>query len=293
MFTGSCRKGLEFDLELADGLPDAAHGDPTRLRQILINLIGNAVKFTKQERIGVTAGLRASAAGETLHFAIIDDGIGIAAETLPKLFTDFTQADSSITREFEGTGLGLSICTRLVELMGGEIGVESDVGVGSTFWFTLPCAAVTSDVAEQSTAAGAGRTELQALRPLHILVAEDNEINRMIIGQVLDRFGHTFEMTGDGDEAVKAHEAKDFDLILMDVRMPKTSGPDATRVIREMAGGKATIPIIALAADAMVEQRAGYFEAGMDEVATKPIDRNELAAAINAVMHEDIHVPRN
>lgn len=289
MFEGSGRPGLEIALSLADGLPKGVHGDPTRLRQVLINVVGNAVKFTKQGRITLSAERRSgSDKGDVLYFAVTDTGIGISEEVLPKLFTDFTQADSSISREFEGTGLGLSICKRLVELMGGEIGVESELGVGSTFWFTLPYRAAMSDVVEQGVVAEAA-TDIKTLRPLHILVAEDNQINQMIISQTLDRFGHTYEMVGDGAEAVKALEAKTYDLILMDVRMPNVSGPEATRMIRRLAGDKAKVPIIALTADAMLEHQKGYFEAGMNGVSTKPIDRLDLARTINEVMGEEIH----
>ena len=286
------RQDLALRLELKEGLPDAAHGDPTRLRQVLINLIGNAVKFTKQGRVTVTVEARTGAGGKMLLFSVADTGIGIAPETLPKLFSDFTQADSSISREFEGTGLGLAICKRLVGLMGGEIGVESRLGAGSTFWFTLPYVEASSDVSDQVATLVRRNTVIDTVRSLRVLVAEDNTVNQMIISQTLERFGHGYYIAGDGEDAVRALEAGDYDVILMDVRMPKVSGPDATRMIRNLPGAKSGIPIIALTADAMVENQKSYFEAGMNGVATKPIDRFALATTINKVMGEDIHVFR-
>ncbi len=292
LFEDREHQDLELRLKLKEGLPDAAHGDPTRLRQVLINLIGNAVKFTKQGSVTVTVEARVREGGKTLYFSVADTGIGIAPETLPKLFADFTQADSSISREFEGTGLGLAICKRLVGLMGGEIGVESEFGVGSTFWFSLPYVEATSDLVEQMGAPIRHNTVIDTVRSLRVLVAEDNAVNQMIISQTLERFGHGYCIAGDGEDAVRALEAGDYDLVLMDVRMPKVSGPDATRMIRKLPDEKSGIPIIALIADAMVEHQKGYFEAGMNGVATKPIDRFALAATINTVMGEDIHVFR-
>lgn len=290
MFEGSGRADLKVMLDCDDDALGAVYGDPTRLRQVLINLVGNAVKFTNKGQVTLFVEKRSKGDGEdVLYFAVIDTGIGISDDVLPKLFNEFTQADSSISREFEGTGLGLAICKRLVALMGGEIGVESQLGEGSTFWFTLPYEAAKSDVVKQTATAGEMGLEIQTMRPLHILVAEDNQVNQMIISQTLDRFSHSYEMVNDGNEAVETLEAKVFDLILMDVRMPKVSGPNATRMIRKMTGGKAQIPIIALTADAMLEHQKGYIEAGMNGVSTKPIDRFELARTINEVMGEEIH----
>jgi len=289
MFEGSGRRDLHVKLAASNDLPDGIHGDPTRLRQVLINLVGNAVKFTKEGQVTLSVERRSTGNGDDiLYFAVIDTGIGIADEVLPKLFNEFTQADSSISREFEGTGLGLAICKRLVELMGGEIGAESKLGEGSTFWFTLPYHPAKSEVAEQEFASNTAMTT-QTLRALHILVAEDNQVNQLIVSQTLDHFGHTYQMVNDGEEAVDALEKRDFDLILMDVRMPKVSGPEATRMIRKMTGSKARIPIIALTADAMLEHQKVYFEAGMDGVSTKPIIRFDLAKTINEVMKAEIH----
>lgn len=281
---------VQIRMNVSEDLPSAIRGDPTRLRQILFNLIGNAVKFTKEGSVTVSVDLQTlNEAGQNIRFSVSDTGIGIAPEIVSKLFVDFVQADSSITREFEGTGLGLAICKRLVELMGGTIEVETKLGVGSTFWFTIPFREATSTVVETSAFGGRTSGAIQTSRSLHVLVAEDNQINQMIISQTLDSFGHTYEMANDGGAAVNALEAKDFDLILMDVRMPKVSGPDATRMIRKMSGDKAKIPIIALTADALREHQKSYFEVGMNGVATKPINRLELATTINDVMDVEVH----
>ncbi len=290
LFRGSTLEKVEIEMSLADTLPIAIHGDPTRLRQVLLNLVGNAVKFTKEGHVRVLAELQTDEKdGETLRFSVTDTGIGIAEETVAKLFSDFTQADSSISREFEGTGLGLAICKRLVELMGGEVGVESKLGAGSTFWFTLPYVPAKSDAVEHVAPNVGTAQEVLSIEPLHVLVAEDNEVNQMIISETLRHFGHTFEMVNDGEEAVNAHAAHDYDLIIMDIRMPKVSGPDATRAIRRMEADKSSVPILALTADAMIEHRKNYIAAGMDGVATKPINRVELAMAINEAMGRNVH----
>lgn len=279
-----------FALRLSDDFPEAVNADPTRVRQILFNLIGNAVKFTESGSIRLEGSLLAAEGGRAmLRIEVADTGIGMSEETVAKLFTDFTQADASITRKFEGTGLGLAICKRLAQLMGGEIGVESSLGKGSRFWFTLPYVPATTASVELSGGSVAADLQVETLRQLSILVAEDNEINRMVIAQTLDAFGHRYEFVFDGGQAVRAHEAGDFDLILMDVRMPSVSGPDATRMIRRLADGKARIPIVALTADAMAENRDAYLEAGMDAVAAKPINRADLAMAINDAVGEQVH----
>jgi len=291
LFEGSGKDGLEFILDLADDFPTFVNSDPTRLRQILINLIGNAVKFTKQGQITLEGRIeRAPDKQAFLRLTVRDTGIGMTAETIEKLFKDFSQADASITRQFAGTGLGLAICRRLVALMGGNIGVDSEINTGSTFHFTLPYREPTSPIDGQSSRSAAPKVRIDTRRPLSILIAEDNEINQLIIAGTLVSSGHVFEMTNNGAEAVKAHEAKDFDMILMDVRMPEVSGTDATRMIRRMAGHKGTIPIVALTADVMSENKAEYLAAGMNEIASKPIDRRELMAAINRAMGEEIHL---
>lgn len=299
LVSGSGRDGLDVTMTLSDDFPDVVRSDPTRLRQILFNLVGNAIKFTKQGRVEVNGDLMQDDEGKPfLKFKIIDTGIGMSQETLSRLFTDFTQADSSISRLFEGTGLGLAICKRLVNMLGGQIGVESELGKGSTFWFTLPYIEATTEVlapvtqdqaAQEEESANADQSGSSPTRKLHVLVAEDNEINQMIVENILGVLGHTCTIVPNGADAIKSHENGTYDFILMDVRMPGVSGPDATRTIRSMPGSKSEIPIIALTADAMLENRKSYFDAGMNAVATKPISLAELANTINSVMGERIH----
>jgi PAS domain S-box-containing protein len=285
------QKDLKLEVALADDFPSSVNADPTRLRQILVNLIGNAVKFTQKGGVTVEGTLvQTDDHGGVLQISIHDTGIGMTEETISKLFSEFTQADASISREFEGTGLGLAICKRLVDLMGGEIGIESKVGAGSTFWFTVPYVMATLDVSETYQESQSSISDYQTVQSLSILVAEDNLLNQRIIRSMLEGLGHTVEIAENGAKAVEAYEHGNFDLIFMDVRMPEMSGPDATRVIRQMGSDKSKIPIIAITADAMNEHKKGYFEAGMDDCVTKPIDRAELVQAINKCMDKDIHI---
>ena len=289
---GRSGKPVDLRVDLSDGFPIGINSDPTRLRQILVNLVGNAKKFTEAGSITVRGQMIDEGAPKPMiRFAVEDTGIGIAPDVRDDLFTEFKQADASISRRFAGTGLGLSICKKLVELLGGEIGVESEYGKGSTFWFTLPFTPATSNV-DSLEAISQTVSHFVAERPLSILVVDDNELNRQIVGSILTGMGHGFKIAENGQQAVEMHENGGFDLILMDVRMPVMSGPDATRLIRRAAGAKATIPIIALTADAMEEHKAAYFEAGMDGVVTKPIDRIDLALVINDVMGEEINLPK-
>ncbi len=289
---GRSGKPVDLRVDLSDGFPIGINSDPTRLRQILVNLVGNAKKLTEAGSITVHGQMIDEGAPKPMiRFAVEDTGIGIGPDVRDDLFTEFKQADASISRRFAGTGLGLSICKKLVELLGGEIGVESEYGKGSTFWFTLPFTPATSHV-DSLEAISQTVSHFVAERPLSILVVDDNELNRQIVGSILTGMGHGFKIAENGQQAVEMHENGGFDLILMDVRMPVMSGPDATRLIRRAAGAKATIPIIALTADAMEEHKAAYFEAGMDGVVTKPIDRIDLALVINDVMGEEINLPK-
>ena len=279
--------GLSLLCEVADEVPVGIHADPIRLRQILINLIGNAIKFSDQGDVMVSVGVEGPDDGRMLRFRVTDQGIGISAEALQKLFNKFVQADASTTRRFGGFGLGLSICRSLVELMGGEIGAESELGKGSLFWFTLPLREATEDVAPDT--ATATKIVHTATRTLDILIAEDNRVNQILLSTMLGRFGHRTDIADNGREAVEAVAAKAYDLVLMDVRMPKMDGPDASREIRGSGGPAANIPIIAVTADAMSDHRQVFLDAGMNEVTTKPIDLPELLAAIDRVLGETIH----
>ena len=284
-------KGLKLAVRLSRDFPVGVRCDPTRLRQILVNLIGNAVKFTERGSVTVEGSCQSVDEREFIRIVIRDTGIGLTQKSIDKLFAEFTQADASTSRRYEGTGLGLTICKRLTELMGGEIGVESEFGVGSSFWFTLPYLPAVTEVSRDSLYDGSASLRYQATRPLHILIAEDNLLNQQILTATIAGFGHTSEVAIDGAKAVEAHKNGNFDLILMDVRMPVMSGQDAARMIRRLDGEKAKVPIVAVSADAMEEHKIGYIEAGMDEVVTKPIDRSELALKINSAMGMEIHIP--
>jgi CheY-like chemotaxis protein len=225
-----------------------------------------------------------------LRIAIKDTGIGIKPDAVASLFDPFSQADASISRRFQGTGLGLSICNKLVDLMHGRIGVESTHGEGGTFWFTLPFVAAKGEWNAERPATVAA-TCYRATRPLHILVVDDNSLNQRIIGGMVTNMGHTFEIAVNGMQAIKQYESRNFDLILMDIRMPVMSGVDATQLIRRLHGSKGTVPIIALTADAMEENRQSYIAAGMNGVVTKPIDISLLAIAMNEAMGEEINMP--
>jgi CheY-like chemotaxis protein len=218
-----------------------------------------------------------------------DTGIGVPPDAISKLFTEFTQGDPTISRRFEGTGLGLSICRKLVEILGGEIGVESENGKGSEFWFTLPYrACIEQPDAAESPVAMSGY--FVGVKPLNVLIVDDNALNRQIMGAIVDAFGHSHVSATNGAEALEFHGNGMFDVILMDIRMPGMSGPDATRAIRAMEGRKSQVPIIAVTADAMTDNVSDHLKAGMDAVVTKPIDRAELARAINDAVGQEIHV---
>ena len=282
-------KKIDLLVDYPDEKYIGMHGDPTRFRQILINLVGNAVKFTHAGSVTIQSRVIGNAPDQTIEFRVIDTGIGISKENSRRLFSDFSKADSSISRQYEGTGLGLSISKRLVELMDGKIRVESEEGVGSTFFFTLPYQKAKSDVSH--VVRHFGVQNFITNRALNILVAEDNKLNQRIIVATLEKFGHQAVVVENGEQAVQQVSRGDFDLILMDIRMPEMSGPEATRAIRSRSDSLAQIPIIALTADAMEEHIRGYIAAGMNACVTKPIDRVSLVQTINEVLGEEIHSP--
>ncbi|MDD3354224.1 PAS domain-containing hybrid sensor histidine kinase/response regulator [Zoogloea sp.] len=267
-------KGLEFRLQVEEAIPRVLIGDPTRLRQILINLVGNAFKFTAagHVHVSVEAGPR-TGNRVGLRFVISDSGIGIAPNKCRHIFTPFEQADMSTTRRYGGTGLGLAICRMLCELMGGEIGVDSEEGVGSQFWFVLE---LESGVMDEAPVAEPPRSILR--QNTRILVVEDNPVNRIVLSKMLERFGATaIDHAEDGEDAVAACARKTYELIFMDARMPRMDGLLATRTLRE-AGNPAYI--IGVSADAMTEERQAALSAGMNDYVTKPVAREALAEAI-------------
>jgi CheY-like chemotaxis protein/anti-sigma regulatory factor (Ser/Thr protein kinase) len=253
-------------------------GDPTRLGQILINLVGNAIKFTTEG--GVT--LQILVTQETEHDVLLrcevrDTGVGVTAEAQERLFSAFEQADNSMTRKFGGSGLGLFISKRLALAMGGSIGVESQPGRGSVFWFTAlltkagPAAAIMPVNNIPVKIASSAETALKArFRNARILLAEDEPFAQNMLGAMLDEVGLTMDIAEDGIQAVAMAEATDYDLILMDVQMPNLNGTHATRAIRALPGRQQT-PIIAVTANAFAEDRARCLDAGMNDYLSKPI----------------------
>ncbi len=272
------QKGLRLVCDVAEDVPERVMGDAGRLRQVLLNLVGNAIKFTARGEVSV----RVRVEGEhVLRFTVADTGIGIAKEKLGAIFEPFAQADASTTRKYGGTGLGLTICSRLVEVMGGAIGVESEVGVGSRFWFTAVLG-VAEAVEAEPVVAVVARGGVGAVRALEILVAEDNAVNQKLALRLLEKRGHKVTLAGDGLAVLELlglerGGAGRFDLVLMDVQMPLLDGVGTTREIRlrEQATG-AHLPIYAVTANAMKGDRERYLASGMDGYLAKPIRPQEL-----------------
>ncbi|HEY8383988.1 MAG TPA: PAS domain-containing protein [Microvirga sp.] len=271
------RKGLDLQVAIGPNLPPLLMGDQDRLRQVLLNLLNNAVKFTP------TGHVRLEVTGEgvadglcRLRFSISDTGIGIPPDKRDRLFQRFSQVDGSIRREFGGTGLGLAICKRLVELMDGAVGVESQSGRGSTFWFTVALPIENGDLSE----AAGGETPAPRRRPVRILLAEDNEINQEIARAVLEAAGHVLHIVSDGAQAVAAVQAAPYDVALLDIQMPTMDGITATQHIRSLDHPCRSIPIIAMTANVLPQQIAEFRAAGMDAHVGKPFKRDELYAVV-------------
>jgi len=273
----AAEKGLTLDLDINPDVPAWINGDSARLRQVLVNLVGNAVKFTE----GGSVTLAVEAAGRlkngrvAVSFAVADTGIGIPAAMIGHIFEPFTQVDATISRRFGGVGLGLAICRRLVEAMGGDIAVDSVEGRGSTFRFRLECT-----LADPPLANGLVTEAPADPSPLSILLVEDNPINQQVAECFLVKDGHRVTVAADGAEAVELVRTGGFDLVLMDVQMPRVDGLEATRRIRALDVPEARVPIIALTANAMRGDAERCREAGMDDYVAKPIDPARLAATI-------------
>lgn len=289
--SGKIRPGTSLISHIKPDVPRFLHGDPTRIRQILMNLVGNAVKFTQEGQVRVTIGVQESHYNQDnlqLHIAVTDTGIGMSTETQSRIFSSFTQADASTTRLYEGTGLGLAIAKQLVTLMGGTIGVESKEGTGSRFWFTLPVEKNINSAGMEMSAPPSKHTKRSSARRLSILYAEDNPVNQLLVKQYLSKFRHETDLVNDGAEAVaRIRQGATYDLIMMDLRMPVMDGLEATRAIRSLNAAGANIPIIALTADAMADNVAICLEAGMNGFVSKPIDWQELQRTFNNVIPDD------
>jgi signal transduction histidine kinase/ActR/RegA family two-component response regulator len=272
-------KGLDFTVSIAEEARGWWRGDADRLRQIVGNLISNAVKFTPQG--SVEAAVDVNAGTGALRLVVRDSGVGIAPEKLPALFEKFTQADNSATRRFGGTGLGLAICRELTQMMGGSIDVESLEGEGSVFTVELPLVrghASSDAVADAVTASREGN--------LRLLAAEDNPTNQHVLAAVMESLGIDIDIVGDGRQAVDAWKIGGYDLILMDIQMPVMDGIDAARLIRDLeaAEDRRRTPIVALTANALTPQVDEYLAAGMDDHVAKPIEIAKLYEAISGAL---------
>jgi CheY-like chemotaxis protein len=280
-------RALQKKIRLADSIaadvPVHLIGDPGRVRQIVVNLIGNAIKFTERGEVLLRVELgERDAAGDSLHISVADTGIGIPIEKQSTIFDSFAQADASTTRKFGGTGLGLSIASQLTRLMGGRIWVESTVGAGSTFHVTIPFQlAPEVDAPVVSIAAS---VQIEGFKPLRVLLAEDNAVNALLASVLLKKVGHIVTHVVTGRKALDALAVSEFDLILMDVQMPVMDGLEATAEIRRAetsTGGH--IAIVAFTAHAMAEDKKRFLAAGADGYLTKPITPEQLHTAIHLI----------
>jgi signal transduction histidine kinase len=272
-------KKLGFELVVAPDMPRTFYGDPTRLKQVLVNLMGNAIKFTHEGKISMRAS--STCADDGTHIVaidVVDTGIGIATEHQARVFEAFTQADTSTTRRYGGTGLGLAITHRLVHLMHGEISLQSAPGVGSTFTVTLPLPSADHEKAEVVVTDSVEPPRAFSGR---VLLAEDNLETKAVTTQMLERMGCSVEHAVDGQEVLEKLADHDFDLVFMDCHMPRLNGYDTTRAIRELEQGNGRhTRIVALTASVLPEERKRCLEVGMDDYVAKPFSRKDLAQAL-------------
>ena len=283
--SSAAAKGLEMRTIFGEGLDVRAMGDAVRLRQVVQNLLSNAIKFTATGGVDLVARLEGEAAdgGRRLMVEVLDTGCGVPEKVAVQLFTRFTQADSSTTRQFGGTGLGLALCRELVGAMGGDIGLRPRPGGGSCFWFTIPLEAAgrgrTSARPDWAVATAGASTEA-----MRILAVDDNATNRFVLKTILEAAGHAVQLAENGAQAVQAASEADFDVILMDVHMPVLDGLAATHAIRALGGRRARTPIVAVTAEALPDQIQRAMAAGMDSHVTKPINPARLLAVVAAVL---------
>jgi len=278
-------KNLEVTLAIDPDVPESIHADPVRLQQVLINLIGNAIKFTERGSVRLTVNAGAETAqGVPLMFAVHDTGIGVPAEKQELIFEAFSQADGSVTRRFGGTGLGLSICSRLVGMMGGQIQLRSVPGKGSSFFFEI--VAPRAESSQEQPAAPVSRTAA-ATKIHHILLAEDNPVNQKLAVRMIEKQGHTVVAVKNGREAVEQAGENLSNLILMDISMPEMDGLEATALIRKNHKAGCRIPIIAMTAHALMGDREMCLRAGMDGYLSKPIQSEVLFATMSEIMAKD------
>ncbi|HWQ30671.1 MAG TPA: ATP-binding protein, partial [Negativicutes bacterium] len=272
------KKGLEFRYSFTPGIPRYLVGDPTRLRQVIDNLISNSVKFTNNGMVKIeVAILKSEDTLIELRFKVSDTGIGISPQNMNKLFKNFSQVDSSITRKFGGSGLGLAICKQIVESMGGQVGAESEEGVGSSFFFTVGF----KIVGKQSEKAAVKQKKKRSAEKLDILLAEDDSLNQIVLQKMLKDRGHRMDIANNGNEALEAWKKKNYDMILMDIQMPVMDGIEAARLIREAEAKEIHTPIIAMTAFALKGDKERFLSMGMDGYIAKPVNIKELFSIID------------
>jgi signal transduction histidine kinase/DNA-binding response OmpR family regulator/HPt (histidine-containing phosphotransfer) domain-containing protein len=294
-------KNITLNCEMSEEVPRYVKGDPTRLRQILLNLTGNAIKFTSEGEVKLQirqtfsdeeCEQREASSSYHIYFAVQDSGIGISKEAQKNLFDPFSQADPSISRKFGGTGLGLAICKRLVEKMGGDINIQSQENMGSTFFFSLEMEEGAGDLVEEDMAGGFFQTdEAETNVKQHALVVDDNYINQKTIVGLIEREGHSADVASTVEDALRAVDEVDYDMIFMDIELPGMRGDEATRVIRQMPGGKSQIPVIALTGNVEKEDIEKYFAANMNAFIAKPLDPGKLREVINKVIDNKLDNP--
>jgi CheY-like chemotaxis protein len=274
------KKGLSLNWEAPKDFPKQMMGDPGRIRQVLTNLCDNAIKFTQSGGVTVTMRLTQSGdQGYEVELSVRDTGVGIPQSKQQLIFAAFSQADNSTTRQFGGTGLGLTISSKLVELMGGRIWVDSSEGAGSTFHFTVRLGIAPAEVAPAPSSKAA---QPQASRALKVLLVEDHAINQLLATSLLKKWGHTVTLARDGQEAVDIFPSGTWDVVLMDMQMPIMGGLEATNLIRALESADRRIPIIAVTANAMEADREACIAAGMNDFLTKPINSAILQAMLMA-----------
>jgi len=285
------QKNINLILDMDPQIPPVLHGDPTRLRQIFLNLVGNALKFTSRGYVKIIVRFDTDSPAHkpenneyALYFAVEDTGIGISKDSQAKLFTPFAQADSSIARKFGGTGLGLTICARLITAMGGKIQIFSREGKGTTFYFTLVLRSLENTVSVSGEEPPQQTAEnIPAIDPLHLMIVDDNAINRKVIAGLVERDGHSYDTANSGEAAITLlKKGKSYDGILMDIELPGISGVEATRIIRNELN-LSQLPVIALTGNVSAEHKATYQEAGMNDCLAKPIEIERLRAIISQI----------
>jgi CheY-like chemotaxis protein len=273
-------KGLHVSCQIDQGVPIRLMGDPNRLRQVVLNMLSNAVKFTSQGRVDIESKTMPQEDGSIrIRFTVADTGIGIPKEECERIFNPYQQADVSVSRNYGGTGLGLAICKSLVENMDGEIGVDSVVGVGTTFWFEIPFGLYAKPHAPEEKKAESDSNRSNEISGLEVLVAEDNKVNQKVVVRMLQRLGHHPTVVENGQECVAeiTNSSKKYDIILMDWQMPVMDGIDATKEIRRKGYNMSDLPIVGLTASI---QFLDFFELGMNDCLKKPVRISDLKAAL-------------